>query len=259
MKNKNNIFVRFWRAITCADYVENYAEIKAKAESEAESVVVARDDDDNPMQMLSPADEDVTRVLGSGHFIWRLADDWPLDLIDGENKPKMALKSEARAFMFHVSTWAAVTGRKQRNLCVSIRTFRDRGFNLIHNGILLLPEGEEYDAFQIWWKDYVERFSLQYLSNSLTVDHRGNATLVDIFPEIPDSYTIEGTTFNHEGMEYMPKLEFWNPSNNLFNQWCWIVENCKGNVWVTNKQFIFENASDAVLFKLVNPEDKLEE
>jgi len=261
MKNKKNIFVRIWRAIVCADFVEERLVAMKAQELDAQASLAAVYDDirDDSRQVLNPSDDDVARVLGgSGHFIWRLSDEWPLEIIDGEHKPKIALKMDARAFMFHVSTWALVTGRKQRNLCVSIRNMRDENFQLHHTGILLLPEGEEYDSFQIWWKAYVERFSLRYLNGAKTIDKYGNSE-VHIFPEIPDSYSIEGTTFIHEGMEYMSKSDFWNPSNDLFKQWCWIVENCTGNVWVTHKHFIFEESSDAVLFKLVNPEDKLEE
>jgi hypothetical protein len=255
MKNKNNILIRIWRAIVCADYIENYAEIKAKAESE--SVVVARDDSDDPMQMLHPSEDDANRVLGGNSFNWRLSDEWPLDIIDGEAKPKIAVNMDARAFMFHISTWAIVTGRRQRNLCVSIRNMRDNNFNILYKGILLLPEGEEYEAFQLWWKEYVERFGLQFLNDPPKDGKYGEPQTVEIFPEIPDSFTLEGTAFNHEGMTYIPKSEFWNPSNELFKQWCWIVENCKGKVWVTSKHFIFEDNADAVLFKLINPEDKL--
>src|ERR1700712_661461 len=134
MKNKKNILSRVWRAILCTDYIENYAELQAKAESEKQTPVVARDDSDNPMQMLSPSDDDASRVLGNSSFTWRLSDDWPVNIIDGDAKPKIAVSMDARAFMFHISTWAVVTGRRQRNLCVSIRNMRDNNFNVWHKG-----------------------------------------------------------------------------------------------------------------------------
>jgi len=193
MKNKKNIFVRIWRAIVCADFVEERLVAMKAQELDAQASLAAGYDDpmEDSRQVLSPSDDDTARVLGgSGHFIWRLYDEWPLEVIDGENKPKIALKMDARAFMFHVSTWALVTGRKQRNLCVSIRNMRDENFQSHHTGILLLPEGEEYDSFQIWWKAYVERFSLRYLNGAKTIDKYGNSE-VHIFPEIPDSYSIE--------------------------------------------------------------------
>jgi hypothetical protein len=259
MKNKNNIFARIWHAIKNADYLENHAEINAHAivETTEPSRYGARDDSDNPMQMYSPADDAHTAGLGNAPYNWRLTDDWPIAIIDGDNKPKIALKMDARAFMFHVSTWAIVTGRRQRNLCVSIRGIRDLHFNVVNNGFLLLPEGEEYDSFQLWWKAYVERFRLEYLHDPITDNNVNELPHIAIFPEMPDSYVLDGTAFNHEGMDYIPKIECWLPSNRLFKQWCWIVENCKGHVWVTQNQFIFEDNSDAVLFKLITPEDKL--
>lgn len=242
MKNKNNILVRIWRAIFCVDYIENYDVIKRKAEE----APVAPKEVEPIVLMSTEYDTEVTgKIVGEKYASWRLYDSWPAHVVNGDLAPKVVLKMNARAFMFHVSVWATVNEKNVRDLCISIReTLDPNTYNRWYTGILLLPEGEEADAFHTWWNDYVQRVGFD--KALLDTAEQG------IFPQLNIGDMISGSVCTHRGMHYSERIEAWNPEKQLFDQWCWIVEKCQGKVWVTPSHFIFEEPTDAVLYKLSN-------
>jgi hypothetical protein len=194
-----------------------------------------------PAMMHSIKDEaaELHKLLEGGmRFDWWLTDSWPLHLYTSKIQPKVALQMSALTFMFHVRTWMDQTGNRPQDVCVSLKSHTDLNFDTQFTGVLLLPE-EMIADFNNWWEPYVERFGI--------VENM-------IFPDIPNAYQMDATIFNHAGMFYRETSTAKRilPSNEFFEQWCWIVKNCKGKVWVTPSHFFFEDSADAVYFMLTN-------
>jgi hypothetical protein len=125
----------------------------------------------------------------------------------------------------------------QQDVCVSIKKHVDANYDDQYTGVLLL-EDHQIEAFNDWWKPYTEQFGI--------VDGL-------MFPEMPNGYLVNGTIFKHAGMYYRKIADRILPSNEFFEQWCWIVEHCKGKVWVTPYHLLFEDSADAVYF-MMTPE-----
>jgi hypothetical protein len=249
MKNKKNILVRIWRAIWCLDYIEEQviaAQLHQQLQQEKEAEKAEIEEEDNTFSRSTEQDGDTLRkILGDNYTFWRLEDSWPSELIKNEIAPKIVLSMNARTFMFHVSTWAAVNGKNARDLCITIRENMDLNtFDRWYLGILLLPEGPDAQEFKTWWDAYLERFGI----SKETLDAKNT----DIFPELNTGDMLEGIICKHSGMKYVERLDFWNPGKAMFEEWCWIVKHCIGKVWVTPTHFIFEDQADAVLYKLSN-------
>lgn len=90
--------------------------------------------------------------------------------------------------------------------------------------------------FKEWEKSYLARFAP---SNER-----------ELLPSLPNSYRISGTAFDHKGIYYNQNKRYLELTIQSFPTWIWIVQNCKGKVFITDRSFIFEDDQDAVLFKL---------
>jgi hypothetical protein len=108
--------------------------------------------------------------------------------------------------------------------------------NLIPSYGFVYGVADSLEAFKKWEANYLARFA---------PTREG-----ELLPSLPNSFNIRGTAFDHNGILYNENKKYLELKPESFKPWIWIVQNCKGKVFVTDKSFIFEDDHDAVLFKL---------
>jgi hypothetical protein len=196
--------------------------------------------------MLEEADEDRdfrNSIVGDfGPIGWYMTAGWPDSMTNtptnDDDTVWLVMKMDARAFMFHVSTWMELNGIKRNDICVTIKELIDPNtFNRFNIGILLLQK-KEAELFREWWSGYCAQFGID------THDRK------HVFPEIPSGYNLNASAIKHAGAFWHKRDKTIVPTTSMYKQWCWIVEHCKGKVWVTNTHFMFEDDSDGVHYML---------
>lgn len=201
--------------------------------------------------MLQESEDDSEfrkKITGdNGPLSWYMTAGWPSHMANtptnDDDTVRLVMKMDARPFMFHVATWMELNDIKRNEICVTIKDLVDPNtFDRFYNGILLLQR-KQADLFYAWWHDYCAQFDIK----------AGQRT--HVFSKLPNGYAFNANAIEHAGCFWHKWDNAFVPSSTLHKQWCWIVEHCKGKVWVTNTHFLFEDDSDAVHYMLCDVKD----
>jgi hypothetical protein len=200
-------------------------------EEEVEEAEEAEEEDDGKENAeLTPAQH-----IAGGHKEWLLENDIPLTLLRNPENLSVVTREDARRFMFNVHVWQTLHGVPNEEFGFQIEaSFDTATWKRYYFGALYTSKGL-MERFLDWEAKYNERFGTS-----------GN----DLLPNLPDAAIINATVISHRGFNYNNYARVAEPWGPIFKQWFWIIENCSGPVWVTERAFVFGDAADAVLFKL---------
>lgn len=142
---------------------------------------------------------------------------------------------DLRALYLHIATWVEIT---KPNINWTISSYRQEDDEDIwFRGILLVPD-ESFEEVNAWFQAYFARI--------------GNYDVKTAFPKIKAGEAITGTPVHIKGEFHNRRGDGRVPRQNLFEEWCWIIENCQGNIHIINDMWFFENNTEAVMFTLTN-------
>jgi hypothetical protein len=172
--------------------------------------------------------------------IWALRKNLPKNVFE-EPTVRQIISQDPRRFMFNFYLWRQELEQAGRKIDTD-----DFGFHVIDiNDYTANWEGTYYgsfygptamlDEFEAWERKYQERFP---------------TSGKELLPTLPESYILSGTNIAHSGIANDSAFGTLDVNNLILAKWQWIMQNCNGRVWVTNRSFIFEDDSDAVLYKL---------
>ena len=178
---------------------------------------------------------DCTALLGdSAHRYWHIGRYMPESLMNETTQVYIRTNGVLAMMMFYI--WGACSIAE--NHIIGFRMEIGQSWVDTDNPSygFFYGSSESLSVYKEWESNYLARFAPSYER--------------ELLPSMPNSFTIRGTAFDHNGIHYNNLKKYVELLPPSFDPWIWIVENCKGKVFVTDKSFIFENDEDAVLYKL---------
>lgn len=194
--------------------------------------------DDEPKKQASP--EDAVCGPGFGYYRpWIQKRTMPHGVMTNSDL-KIVQRAEVRKLMFNFFLWRTINKVTALDYGFQVVETLDQNTWTTHYIGFLYGTHEFIDAFLAWEQEYEKQFPTSGIA---------------LLPELPDTYIISGTCIKHGGALIDPVNGPHDGCLDLgsnIDAWIWIIQNCNGRVWVTHKSFIFENDSDAVLYKLMD-------
>jgi hypothetical protein len=166
---------------------------------------------------------------------WQRDLSYPHHLFENQNKLIPAYTSgNSFTFMFHISVWEQVCKPNRRDYGI---VWSDTHLTAALTGTLLFREGETLDNFNSWLAGYEKRF--------------GKHTIKDTqLPIIAEGDELNGFLIKHQQTPKGTYFGYPVASNEIFEQWLWIVKNTSQPVYFFNDYWVFTDKSELIMFKL---------
>jgi hypothetical protein len=159
----------------------------------------------------------------------------PAPIRTGE-KLVAVMQLDMRAMYFHVATWLELV-KPSFVWHLSATRHEDHNDDSWYSGVLLVAE-EHFEETNDWFQSYIERI--------------GSIDKIQPLPKLEGGMTFSGVTVNMTDA-LATRREILMPRDDIFEEWCWIIEHCGGKIYCTSDCWVFENNTDAVMFTLAKP------
>jgi hypothetical protein len=186
----------------------------------------------------SSDDDDCCESGDSGFSLYSMIGsepDWAETVIEGTNNFKLGdhatvtLKTdEVIGAIFHLAVFLQVHNIRH-GYHIAVRRYDDSSHDTHYSAAVLFNE-EVKEIYEQWLTTYSTK--VRDFERALPIIQEGDV--------------INGTAIAFKGKTRRDSC----PDDKLFNEWLWIVENCEGQVYASNKCWIFEDNTDAIKYKL---------
>jgi hypothetical protein len=161
--------------------------------------------------------------------------DWAESVLTGTNKFKVGdnvtavLKTnDALGSFFHIAAFLHMTS-VNHGYHIAVNKYEDNQHDDHFSAVVLISD-EVKPRYEEWLETYSKH--VRDFERALPIIQEGDE--------------IIGTAVSFKGRARRDSC----PDDILFNEWMWIMENCDGRVFASNKCWIFEDTTDAVKYKL---------
>jgi len=155
----------------------------------------------------------------------------------------------AEVGMFVASVFAAQTGRETSDFSIVYEPVMSEpnkygDCERIYTSGRLLFDEPTHQAFNEWLKEYEKRLPTNY-------------DYLQMLPVITDGEKVTGYFVDHN-CEFEPRRrgqmheekDLFEPDDELFDEWLWMLNNTSGMVRIHGDKWVFEEASDAMMYQL---------